>query len=447
MPIRNTTLTNEEIDPLFKNAEKIFFIGIGGISMSALAKFCGILGKEVYGYDRERSTETEALEKIGKIKYCSTPDNIKGMDLVIYTNAIDEKNYEYRQARKLHIPLISRANFLGYIASLHKRSFGACGMHGKSTVTALLAHIFYSANENPSVFCGAEMNNFMSNCHFGGRECCIFEACEYQNSFLSMPTTDAIVLNIDFDHPDFFESLDQIKSSFQAYINGAKRVFLNCDDKNVRELCHKNIITFGFDNCAMYRGEICDSEHFNVYRLGKFLCACHLPLCGKHMAYNCLCAIAVSHTYGIQIDKIIRSISTFTGVKRRMEFIGKTDTGASIFEDYGHHPTEIKASLSSLSETGYKRILCIFQAHTFSRTHFLYKDFTSAFFCAKELIICPTFSAREENVFELSEEAFAHDCGGTFISEFSEIRKKIDKTECDCVVLMGAGDLRKRLKL
>ena len=130
-----------------------------------------------------------------------------------------------------------------------------------------------------------------------------------------------------------------------------------------------------------------------------------------------------------------------------MEFVGKTDTGASIFEDYGHHPTEIKASLSSLSETGYKRILCIFQAHTFSRTHFLYKDFTGAFSCARELIISPTFSAREENVFELSEEVFAHDCGGTFISEFSEIRKKIDKTECDCVVLMGAGDLRKRLKL
>ncbi len=451
MSLCNTNLTIEEIDAIFTHSEKIFFIGIGGASMSAISEYCATLGKEIFGYDRERSPQTIRLEKIAKIKYSSTPDNVKGMDLVIYTGAIDEKNYEYRQARKKKIPLISRANFLGYIISLHKCGIGICGSHGKTTTTALLGHIFYSACENPTVFAGGEMNNFGRNFNFGGRTCCIFEACEYQNSFLSLPTTHAVVLNIDYDHPDFFEDLNQVKCSFRRYIEGAKRVFLNCDDESTRELSHKNAITFGFDKRAQYRGEICEVNEggttFYVYRQGNFLCKCHIPLHGRHMIQNALCAICVAHSYGIPTDKIVRGISTFEGVKRRRELLGKSDTGAVIFEDYGHHPTEISASLSAFSDMGYKNVLCVFQPHTFSRTHFLYHQFTSAFSSAGELIIAPTFSARERNIFELSEEQFALDCNGKFISDFNEIRKIVMSRPCDCVVLMGAGDLKSKLNL
>lgn len=450
MSLHNTNLSIEEIHNLFLTGEKIFFIGIGGISMSAMAKFCATFGKEVYGYDKERTPITEELEKIGKIKYCSTPDNVKGMDIVIYTNAISEQNYEYKQAKRKSIPLISRANFLGYLVSLHKQKIGVCGMHGKSTVTALLGHIFYQGEENPTVFCGAEMESFHSNFQFGGRACCIFEACEYQNSFLNLPTTDAVVLNIDYDHPDFFTDLTDVKASFKKYIAKARRVFLNCDDENVQELCHKNAVTFGFNKCATYRGEICgvysDGTEFNVFLKGDYLCKCKIAGHGKHMVYNALCAFAVGHTSRIQIDKIMYALSTFKGNKRRMEFVKKTDTGADIFEDYAHHPTEIKASLSSLKDRGYKSILCIFQPHTFSRTHFLYSRFTQAFKDAQELIIASTFSAREENIFELSEEKFAQDCNGELITNIEKIAHRIAKTDCDCVVLMGAGDLSSRLR-
>lgn len=451
MSLLNTNLTIQELDNIFTRAEKIFFIGIGGVSMSALAEYSATMGKEIYGYDKERGVQAVRLEKIGKIKYCSTPDNVKGMDLVVYTTAIDEKNYEYRQAKKKKIPLVSRANFLGYVISLHRAQIGVCGSHGKTTTTALLGHIFYSACENPTVFAGGEMNNFGKNFNFGGRTCCIFEACEYQNSFLSLPTTHAVVLNIDYDHPDFFEDLDQVKDSFKQYVKGAKKVFLNCDDEGARELCHKNAVTFGFDRRALYRGEICETTDkgtsFNVYKQGTFLCKCHLPLHGKQMVQNALCALCVAHSYGIPTDKITQAISTFKGVKRRCELLGKSDTGADIFEDYGHHPTEISASLSSLSDMGYKRILCIFQPHTFSRTHFLYHRFTEAFSLASELIVAPTFSAREDNVYELSEERFALDCGGKFISDFEQIRISALSTSCDCVVLMGAGDLKCKLNL
>lgn len=460
MSIHNTSLSIEEIKTIFSSAEKIFFIGIGGVSMSALAEFSATLGKEIYGYDRVRNERCTRLEKIAKIKYCSTPDNVKGMDLVVYTNAIDEKNYEYRQAKRKNIPLISRANFLGFLISLHKRAIGVCGMHGKSTVTAMLGHILYTANENPTVFCGAKMQNFNSNFRFGGRTCCVFEACEYQSSFLSLPTTDAVVLNIDYDHPDYFRSLEEIKGVFQKYIDKASRAFINCDDINCRGLCHKNIITFGFDKCAMYRGELCvdtskcstavreaekDGLSFNVYKQNTFLCHCHIPYFGKHMVYNSLCAFALAHSSQVPTDTICKALSSFKGNEQRMEFIKKTDTGADIFVDYAHHPTEIKATISALTQKGYKKILCVFQAHTFSRTHFLYKEFTKAFDNTAELIIAPTFSAREENIFELSEEKFALDCGGEFISNFEKIAHRVAKTNCDCVVLMGAGDLSSRI--
>ena len=455
MALCNTSLTINEINDIFLRSEKIFFIGIGGVSMSALAEFCATLGKEIYGYDKVRNERCARLEKIGRVKYSSTPDNVKGMDLVIYTNAIDSKNYEYKQAKRKGIPLVSRANFLGYLISLHKKAIGVCGMHGKSTVTAMIGHILYTANENPTIFCGAEMLNFNSNFKFGGRTCCVFEACEYQNSFLSLPTTDAVVLNIDYDHPDFFNSIDEIKGSFDAYIKGAKRVFINCDDENCKKLSHRNAITFGFDKCATYRGEICQEVaidntgarrvSFNIYKQGQFLCRCYLPCTGKHMVYNALCAFAVAHTLQVPADVITKALSTFKGNKQRMEFIKKNDTGADIFADYAHHPTEIKASISSLLERGYKSIFCVFQPHTFSRTHFLYKEFTSSFTGVERLIIAPTFSAREENIFELSEEAFALDCGGELVSNTSEIEKLVQKSVCDCVVIMGAGDLASKI--
>lgn len=305
------------------------------------------------------------------------------------------------------------------------------------------------------------MENFNSNFKFGGRTCCIFEACEYQNSFLCFPKTDAVVLNIDYDHPDYFHSLDEIKESFQSYIRDAKRVFINCDDEGCRELCHKNIITFGFNECATYRAELCSKEEtgsdkenvmyngvsFNVYKQGQFLCKCSLPYYGMHMVYNALCAFAISHCAQVPQEKIAYALSTFKGSRQRMELLKKNDTGADIFVDYAHHPTEIKATLSALFEKGYRDVLCVFQAHTFSRTHYLYDRFTSSFKGVKELIIAPTFSAREENIFELSEEKFAIDCGGEFISNFEKIAHRVAKTNCDCVVLMGAGDLSAKLSL
>lgn len=452
MSVSNTYFSCEEIHNAFIRAEKIFFIGIGGIGMSALAEFCANIGKRVYGYDQKRGVESAKLEKMCSIKYYSTPDNIKGMDLVIYTNAINENCFEYKCAKRKKVPLISRANFLGYVVSLHASRIGVAGMHGKSTTTAMLAHIFNTACMNPTVFCGAQMHNFKSNYRHGGRDFCVFEACEYQNSFLSLPITDGVILNIDYDHPDFFSGIDEIKCSFSKFIKNAKRVFINYDDENCHCLCHKSIITYGLNKNSTYYAKEYKSkncEHgvsFFVYKKGEELCKCTLNFAGEHFIYDALCAFAVAHTYGIAPSVISYAISTFEGCGRRMEFITNSDTGAPIFEDYAHHPKEIEASLSSLCQMGYNNILCVFQGHTYSRTFYLYDEFTKAFKNASELIVYPIFPAREENVFELSEEKFALDCGGIFEASLEKIAQAIQNSQCDAIVIMGAGDLSLKLK-
>lgn len=452
MSVPNTYFSTKEIHSIFSKAEKIFFVGVGGVGMSALAEFCSHIGKRVYGYDQKRSAESARLEKIGNIKYYSTPDNIKGMDMVIYTNAIDEGCFEYKCAKQKKVPLISRANFLGYIVSLHNSKIGVSGMHGKSTTTAMLAHIFNTACMNPTVFCGAQMLNFSSNYRHGGRDFCIFEACEYQNSFLSLPTSDGVILNIDYDHPDFFSGIDEIKRSFEKYIKDAKRVYINYDDEISRGLCHKSIITYGMNRCSTYSAKVyksTENEHgvsFFVYKRGERLCSCSLNFAGEHFVYDALCAFAVAHTNGIAPDVISNALSTFKGCGRRMELMGNCDTGAPIFEDYAHHPKEINASISSLKEMGYKRILCVFQGHTYSRTFYLYDRFTRAFKDASELIVYPIFPAREENVFELSEEKFALDCGGEYVTDIDQIARIVKQSDCDAALIMGAGDLSRRLK-
>lgn len=452
MSLNNTKISIETIHSIFEKARNIFFIGIGGVSMNSLAWFCKSCGKEIFGYDKIHSKATKELEKIGKIKHYSTPDNVTGMDMVIYTTAIDEHNFEYRRAKKLKIPLISRANFLGYVLSLHKTKIGVCGMHGKSTTTAMLTHIFDYALKSPTAFCGAEMIKYGKCFTLGGRDVCIFEACEYKNSFLSLPTTDALILNIDYDHPDFFDSIEDVKKSFQKYANSAHRVLLNSDDEEALSINHPNIVTFGFGESSTYRAEIVATGEspaktvFLIYNENIPIAACALPLVGKHFVTDALAAFAVAHQNSIPSDVICRAISIFQGNARRMEFIAKANTGADIFEDYAHHPKEVEATLSALSQMGYKNILCVFQAHTYSRTYFLYDSFTKAFALASKLIIAPVFPAREENIYELSEEQFAKDCGGDFCESIEEIAHRVDKTDCDAVVLMGAGDLSQNIK-
>ncbi len=440
MSIKNTHFSNEEIDKIFKKSERIFFIGIGGVSMSSLATYMHYKGKKIFGYDRERTSLTKKLEQIAEIKYYSTPDRVRCMDLVVYSCAIDENNFEYQMAKKLQIPTLSRANLLGYIISTHKNSIGIAGTHGKSTTVSMLAKIFEYSGRYPTVFCGAYMKEYGGGILLGKNDICIYEACEYMDSFLYLPPKSLGILNIEYDHPDYFKSLEDIQHSFCKLAEMTDVVYVNSDDIGSKVIKAKNTISYGIDNEADYRAKLTECG-FDVYYRGKRLSGCSLKFKGKHFVYDALCAFSLAHQASISPSVISCALSEFSGVKRRLEFIKKTDTSLPVFEDYAHHPTEIKATISSLLEMGYKKILCAFQAHTYSRTHYLYNEFISSFDGVFELYIMPTFSARETNVFSLDEEKFAADCGGTLLNGFSELKGKIDKTNCDVILLMGAGDI------
>ena len=446
MSLPNTDLNYEQIDNIYRNAKNVFFIGIGGISVSSLAKICHLHGKRVFGYDSTPSEITLELESFCHIKYCSTPDSTRGMDLVVYTSAINEKNLEYAHAKRMGIPLISRANFLGYIMKEYKIRLGVSGMHGKSTATAMLGHIFKVAGREPTILCGGKMLNFDSHHAFLGQECMIFEGCEYLNAFHSLYPTEVGITNLDLDHPDFFKSTDEVVSSFQKYIDRANRVYINGDCPLSSKLKHKSIVKYGIVNKGCeYTGKIIGTDtknHFEVFKFGIKNSEISLGLFGKHFIYDALLAYAMASENGIDKDAIKEGLSSFLGVGRRMECLGTYD-GVTYFEDYAHHPTEIKASLEGLRSQGFNKILCIYQAHTYSRSYFLREQFKNAFCDAYKLIILPTYSAREENVYNVSDKDLSTLTGGIFIDDFTKIRGYVSDFNPDCVVIMGAGDIYK----
>ena len=442
MSVKNTAINYEQLDKIFNNASCVFFIGIGGASMSSLAKLCVSCGKRVFGYDGARNDACSELEGSCFIKYCSTPDSVKGMDLVIFTTAIDESNLEYTHAKKLGIPLVSRANFLGYIMSKYESRIAICGMHGKSTTTAMLGHIYKVAGREPTVFCGAEMKNYDSG-FLQGEGAIICEACEYLNAFLSLCPNQIGITNIDFEHPDFFKGIDEVITSFQKFANGARTIFVNADNDACMQIQHINKITYGIDKKADYMAKIVHVSGKNCFLVsykGGELCTLEINFFGKHFVYDALLAFAIAHQNGIKIDDIYRGLSTFMGTKRRLERLGTLKNGAVLIEDYAHHPSEIEASLLSLREQ-FGSVLCIFQPHTYSRSYFLLDSFKTCFKSATELVILPTFSAREKNVYGLSDYDFATAICGRLILEIDKILDFIKNSKSKCVVLLGAGTL------
>ena len=447
MSISKSAPSREELKEIFSKARKVFFVGIGGISMSSLAEYCVYLGKEVYGYDRERNDACIKLEGVAKkIKYCSTPDSASHMDLVVYTSAIPFDNFEIQCAVKEGLPLVTRAELLSCVMEDYKKRIGVAGMHGKSTVTSLIAHIYEYANLNPTVFCGAIMKEYLSPFKFGGKENFIFEACEYKDAFLKFCQTDAIILNIDRDHPDFFKSDSQIISSFQLYADRADRVFINADDKMSSSLDIRSKITFGVKSRADYEArEIRHNEgaEFTVCKNNQPIIKCRIKQCGIHMIYNALCAFSVAYENGIPEKPIRDALYSFEGSERRLEFYKKVRGGGSVFLDYAHHPAEIRATLSALCEMGFKNILCVFQPHTYSRTFALYKEFTQCFIHTSRVILTKIYPAREENIYGISESALASDMGAKYIPSLEEIAEEIKECKNDAIVIMGAGDIIK----
>ena len=444
-------MNDTEIHMLLEHAHTLYFIGIGGVSMSSLAAIAQERGYLVRGSDRMQSAVTEHLAERGIPVYPShRPEQVEGADAVVYTAAIREDNPELMHARELGIPCISRAVFLGWLMTGYRNRIGIAGTHGKSTTTSMCAEILMAAGVDPTVVSGAALNDMHGCYRVGSRDFFLFEACEYTDSFLSFYPTTAVVTNVDLDHADYFHTLERVEQSFHRYIGLAEQAIVNWDDPNVRVVTEGypgRVISFGLEaGDASYRAEGIQFVHampsFDIYAHGAFLTHAALHIPGKHNIYDALAAAAAAHENGIDAESIRKGLEQFRGAKRRFEFRG-TVNGAALYEDYAHHPSEIRATLAAARQFG-KRILCVFQPHTYSRTAELFDGFVSAFGDADEVVFADIYAAREANTYGVSSCQLAqHVKNARYLDSFEKIASYIRENarEGDMVFLMGAGDI------
>ena len=458
MALENTHYGYVRIGEMLKNCHSIFFIGIGGISMSALAQISLSLGYTVGGSDRSENAQTVHLKEKGIPVFGShDAKNIEDFDAVVYTVAIGADNPEYLAAKAAGKPLLSRADYLGYLMVSYRHRIGVAGMHGKSSCTAMCAQIFLSATD-ATVLCGAELPLLGgSTCCIGGeQEHFVFEACEYMDSFLDFNPTLAVVLNVGMDHPDYFQNMEQIRASFLAYARRTGKngtVLYNADDcecvLSVKEFEGRHV-TFGIEKEADYSARnICHKNgvtSFEFWSGEECLCNIQLHVFGLHNVYNALAAAAAASLCGISPDLIAKSLGEFVGAKRRMERKGILN-GSVVYDDYGHHPVEINATLSGAREMGYDRILCAYQPHTYSRTAKLLDEFVQAFGSADRVYFADIYAAREQNLFGISSADLAKRIGAAaeYCGSFEQVAQalKRDAKEGDLVIVMGAGDIYK----
>lgn len=457
MSVSNTHFGAAKIDEMLKPCKSIFFCGIGGINMSSLAHVSAVNGWRVGGSDRTKSRLTERLEGEGiEVFYSHDAENVEGYDAFVYTVAIGEDNVEFVRARERGIPTISRADYMGYLMTEYKKRIGISGMHGKSTVTSMCASLLMSADTDPTVLSGAELDLMGGAYRVGSKDFFLFEACEYMDSFLDFNPNVAVVLNIELDHVDYFENIDHIKRSYRSFAeislqNGGK-VIANADDENVlATFCDcENVVYFGIENKnAKVRAENISQTNgrysFDLVYCDEFVQRIDLSVSGYHNVYNALATSALSLLCGFSKKALYDGLKAFCGASRRMEYKGKVN-GAKVFDDYGHHPTEVKTTLAGVKKMleGNGRLFCVFQSHTYSRTRALFDEFADALSVADRVIVADVYPARETDTLGVTPELMAEKIdGGVACHGFDNIAKKLYEELCenDIAVIMGAGDI------
>lgn len=431
-----------------KTCKKIYFIGVGGVSMSALAKLLSLSGYEVSGSDAMRGEQTEALAFYGvRVHIGEDGENadLLSADGVVYTDAIPAEHKEFVKARTLKKTLYSRAELLRIVSEDFSEVIAVAGSHGKTTCTSMCAHILKYVGVPFTAHIGGEDAVF-GNFYSTGREYFVTEACEYKKNLLKLAPSVGILLNIDKDHMECYDGEADLRDCFLQYCNSAKTAFVCADDKKCLAL--GDFPSFGIDNpFADYRatGLRANGERysFTVEEYGKPLCRVKLNAIGRCNVYNALAAFATVRSFGFSGKEIVKGLENFTAVKRRFEKIG-VFRGASFICDYAHHPREILSTLLTAEGVCRGELYVVFQPHTYSRTKLLMSEFISALRPIKNLMIYKTFPARERYDEAGSAERLANELGGCLYTENPSMLKTwLQKTvkEGDTVLFLGAGDI------
>ena len=431
----------------------VHFIGIGGVSMSALAKYLLNFGFIVQGSDVAKSAYTDELSALGaKIFIGNNAENVKNAQMVVYSDAIRSDDEELLCARKTGLYVVSRTELLKCVAENFRTVVGIGGCHGKTTVTCMLAHILKAGKKSFTAHIGGEDLVFSNFVSFGG-EIFLTEVCEYKKNLLAFKCNVAVCLNADPDHLDCYTDYDELKNTYYRYLNNADKAIINVSDGVLRNYDGPNAVPFGNESGKYGMENLTDDN--GVYRFdflidGKKACNVKLGVFGRHNAYNAFAAAVVASELGITPREIKRGLSAFKGVKRRFEKIGGIN-GADVIIDYAHHPREIAAAYATACELKKERVITIFQPHTYSRTIFLKEEFKSVLNRIDDLIIYKTFPARE--VYRVGGSAFElfRELGAKNISYFEEFEKLVESLKKslkkgDLLLILGAGDLAERFR-
>ncbi len=441
---------------LFDNtSKKIHMVGIGGVSMSGLAEVLNFKGFVVSGSDNSEGEHIARLRRLGiKISIGHSADNVYGADTLIRTSAISDDNPEVVRARELGIPVIERAEAWGCLMEDYENVLCISGTHGKTTTTAMSTYIAIEAKRDPQVMVGANVPIIGGNLRVATGELFIAEACEYCNSFLNFSPTVAVILNVEEDHLDFFSGIDDIIASFRKFADKVPQngsVVYNADDENACrsvEGLNKKCIGFGIKNGELRAVKIensSDGVSFTLSRSGEELIDIKMSVSGEHNIYNALAASAAALELGISPKCIAVALSKFTGASRRFEFKG-TLNGANVYDDYAHHPSEVKATLSAARSRGENRIICAFQPHTYTRTKALCDDFAEALSLADIVYIADIYAAREKPIDGVTSALITDKMkNAKFIPDMRDIVSEIKNIarEGDIIFSMGAGDIFK----
>lgn len=432
---------------------KVHFIGIGGVSMSSLAKYLLRAGFKVSGSDSVSSEYTDDLIKLGaKVFIGHDGKNLGEADIVVYNSAIGEQNAELSLARSSGLFVISRAELLSMIAENFAQTVGVSGCHGKTTVTCMLAHIYKCAGERFTAHIGGK-DRSLGNFYYTGNNTLISEVCEFKKNIDLFTPTYGICLNTDLDHLDSYEGEEDLKNSYFSFLKRAKRAVIFQGDKNLKTYDGQNAVTFGWDENADYYPVSVEEEGgkyaFTLMKRGEKCFTVKLGVYGRHNVINAVAAAACAFEGGVSSEAIKKGLAKFTGTERRFEKIGKID-GATVVADYAHHPEEIAAAINTAKSLTKGRTVVVFQPHTYSRTLFLKDKFIEVLSGVEDLILYKTYPAREEYIYggsaydlyvSLSKRGFyAADPDALM----GIIRARVRKN--DLVLVLGAGDIYETVK-
>ena len=447
---------NENNISQFKN---IHLLGIGGISMSAIAEALHSWGHNVTGSDLKSSSITDKLNNDGiRVTIGHGMDDCKKADLIIYSAAIKESDPERICAKKNNIPTIIRGEFVGILTKMYKNTICIAGTHGKTTVTSMISSCFLHAQKDPTIQVGAYFNEINGNYRIASKDYFILESCEYNGSFLNFHPTASIILNIDNDHLDYYKNFENVVNAFHQFAsitdsNGI--IVTNADDPNCKLLKDKlnNVVLYSLedDDANFVAKNIRFDEdgfgHFDVYKDKILYSHIDLSVTGKHNISNSLACIALCDFYKIDKKIICEALTNFHGAERRQEYKGSFN-GIKIYDDYGHHPTEIKATADAINCKQFNKSWVIFQSHTYSRTKQHLKNFAKVLTEFDNIIIAKIYPARETDDLGISGQSIVDEiknCGkdAIYIPEFEDIAKYIKENAKpgDLVLTLGAGNV------